>query len=66
MSQGGCSEPLLALFYHSTPSCLKVMGLWVVGMANVILVSAQVLLILTLGLWTLDFGLGLDNYEAAH
>ena len=29
--------------------------------AHVILVSAQVLLVLTLGLWTLDFGLGLDN-----
>ena len=26
-----------------------------------ILVSAQVLLVLTLGLWTSDFGLGLDN-----
>ena len=28
MSQGGHSEPLLlfALFYQSTPSCLKVMG----------------------------------------
>ena len=31
---------------------------WVV--AHVILVSAQVLLVLTLGLW--DFGLGLDNF----
>ena len=47
--------------------CLKVRG-WVragghvVGwVAHVILVSAQVLLILTLRLWTLDFGLGLDN-----
>ena len=32
MSQGGHSEPLLltALFYQSTPSCLKVMG-WVGG-----------------------------------
>ena len=30
-----------------------------VVVANVIIVSAQVLLILTLGLW--DFGLGLDN-----
>ena len=28
----------------------------------VILVSAQVLLVLTLGLWILDFGLGLDNF----
>ena len=44
MSQGGHSEQLLffALFYQSTPSCLKVMG-WVVGwvVAHVILVSAQ-------------------------
>ena len=31
--------------------------------AHVILVSAQVLLVLTLGLRTLDFGLGLDNKE---
>ena len=32
MSQGGHSEPplLLALFYQSTPSCLKVMGARVV------------------------------------
>ena len=46
MSLGGHSEPLslLALFYQST---------------DVILVSAHVLLVLTLGLW--DFGLGLDN-----
>ena len=29
--------------------------------AHMILVSAQVLLVLTLGLRTLDFGLGLDN-----
>ena len=30
MSQGGHSEPLLrlALFYQSTPSCLKVLGWW--------------------------------------
>ena len=70
MSQGGHSEQLLlfAPFYQSTPSCLKVMG-WVVWggvgwggvVAHVILVSAQVLLVLTLGLRTLDFGLGLDN-----
>ena len=42
MSQGGHSEQLslLAAFYQSTPSCLKVMGGgWVV--AHVILVSAQ-------------------------
>ena len=56
MSQGGHSEPLLllALFYQSTPSCLKVIGGWWV--AHVILVSAQVLLVLTLGLWTLGLG----------
>ena len=64
MSQGGHSEPLLlfALSDQSTPSCIKVRGGgggWVV--AHVIIVSAQVLLVLTLGLWTLDFGLGLDN-----
>ena len=29
--------------------------------SHVILVSAQVPLVLTLGLWTLDFGLGLDK-----
>ena len=54
MSQGGHSEPLLllALFYQSTPSCLKVRG-WVGWVAHVIIVSAQVLLVLTLGLWTL-------------
>ena len=46
MSQGGYSETLLQikLFYQSTPAWLKVMG-WV---AHVILV------VLTLGLWTLD------------
>ena len=53
VSQGGHSEQLLffALSYQSTPSCLKVMGGggWV---AHVILVSAQVLLVLTLGLQT--------------
>ena len=72
MGQGGHSEPflLLALFYQSTPSCLKVRGGW--GgwvVAHVILVSAQVPLVLTLGLWDLtwglwDFGLGLDNVES--
>ena len=51
MSQGGHSEPLslLALFYQSTPSCLKVMG-WgggvVVVVAHKILVSAPVPLVL--------------------
>ena len=51
MGKGDHYETLLqlALFYHSTPSCLKVMGGVV---AHVILVSAQVLLVLTLGLWT--------------
>ena len=41
ISQGGHSEQLLffALFYQSTPSCLKVMGGGVV-VAHVILVSA--------------------------
>ena len=33
-------------------------GWWV---AHLIIVSAQVLWVLTLGLWTLDFGLRLDN-----
>ena len=55
MSQGGHSEPLLllALFNLSTPSCLKVMGGGVGWVAHVIIVSAQVLLDLILGLWTL-------------
>ena len=58
---------LLALFYQSTPSCLKVRGGWVgarvygVGArvygSLVILVSAQVPLVLTLGLWTSGLGL---------
>ena len=34
--------------------------------AHVILVSAQVLLVLTLGLRTLDFGLGLDKCHLEH
>ena len=57
MNQGGHSEPLLllALFYQSTPSCLKVRG-WVV-VAHIILVSAQVLLVLTL-----DLGLTIYKY----
>ena len=65
MSQGGHSEPLLllALFYWSTPSCLKVRGRAAGGgvVAHVILVLAQVPSVLTLGLWTWDFGLGLDD-----
>jgi len=54
MSQGGHYEPLflLALFYQSTPSCLKVMGGGGGVVAHGILVSAQVPLVLTLGLWT--------------
>ena len=59
MSQGG--HLLSALFNQSTPICLKVRGgggggggRWV---AHVILVSVQVLLVLTLGLWTRDQGL---------
>ena len=41
---------------------LKSYGWWWGGWVTlVILVSAQVLLVLTLGLWTLDFGLRLDN-----
>ena len=54
MSQGGHSEQLLffALFYQSTPSCLKVIG-WGGGGGPWDLVSAQVPLVLTLGLWTL-------------
>ena len=57
MSQGGHSEPLLqlALFYQSTPSCLKVIG----GVGG-ILVSAPVPWIGDLGLG--DWGLGLDNF----
>ena len=74
MSQGGHSEPLLllALFYQSTPSCLKVMG-WVCAgghvvmcswpcggvVAHKILLSAPVPWFGDLGLG--DWGLGLDN-----
>ena len=52
MIQGGHSEPLLLLarFYQSTPSCLKVMGGWVGWVAHVIILSAY--LVLTLGLRT--------------
>ena len=48
MSQGGQSEQLLffALFYQSTPSCLKVVGGGVGGVggvvAHVIIVTASV------------------------
>ena len=43
MSQGGHPEQLLfsALFYQSTPSCLKVIGGVVVVVAHSIIVSAQ-------------------------
>ena len=43
VSQGGHSEQLLffALFYQSTPSCLKVIGGGVGWVAHVIIVSAQ-------------------------
>merc|ERR1711911_351180 len=64
MSQGGHSEPLLllALFYQSAPSCLKVMGWWWGGgvVSHKILLSAPVPWIGDLGLG--DWGLGLDNY----
>ena len=59
MSQGGHSEPLLllALFYQSTPSCLKVIGGvggWVGGVGGPWdFIVTQVPLVLTLGLWTL-------------
>ena len=62
VSQGGHSEQLLffALFSWSTPSCLKVRGGGGGVVAYVIIVSAQVPLVLTLGLWILglwDLGL---------
>ena len=55
MSQGGNSEPLLllALFYQSTHSCLKVIGGWVV--AHKILLSTQ-----SFGFWDWT---GLDNKD---
>ena len=36
---------------------------WVGWVAHGILLSAQVPSVLTLGLWTWDFGLGLDNFD---
>ena len=69
MSQGGHSEPLLllALFYQSTPSCLKVRG-WVgwggVGWWPMWLLCQPKSFCSWLwdfGLW--DFGLGLDNMQ---
>ena len=66
MSQGGHSESLLllALFYRSTPSCLKVMGWgqwWWGVVAHVILVSAQILLVLTSWLKIYDFSWSLPE-----
>ena len=59
MSQGGHSEQLLfvALFYQSTPSCLKVIG-WGGGGPCDFSVSPSPI---GLDFGTLDFGLGLDN-----
>ena len=62
MSQGGHSEPLLllALFYPSTPSCLKVrIGGGGVGGPCDFSVSPSPF---GLDFGTLDFGLGLDNF----
>ena len=64
MSQGGHSEPLLllALFYQSTPSWLKVRGWWggVGGPCDYCVSPSPFGLDFgTLGLW--DFGLGLDK-----
>ena len=68
MSQGGHSEPLLllALFYQSTPSCLKVRGGWVGwggggggGPCDSSVSPSP--FGLDFGLW--DFGLGLDNID---
>ena len=58
VSQGGHSEPLLllALFYQSTPSCLKVMGGWGGWVAHKTLLSSPVPI--GIGIWA---GLGLDN-----
>ena len=66
MSQRGHSELLLllALFYQRTPSCLKDMGGWEWWVAHVILVSAQVLLVLTLGLGTWDLGLTMSALDS--
>ena len=56
----GHSEPLLilALFYQSTPSCLKAMG-WVggVGVGPCDFSVSPSPFVLTLELWTLDLGL---------
>ena len=54
MSQGGHSEPLLlfALFYQSTPSCLKVRGGWGGGPCDYSVSPSP----FALDFWTLDFG----------
>ena len=61
MIQGGHSELLLllALFYQSTPSCLKVMGGWVGGPCDFSVSPSP--FGLDFGTLDLDFGLGLDN-----
>ena len=52
-----------ALFYQSTPSLFMLKSYrWGGVVAHVILVSAQVSLVLTFGLW--DFRLGLDNMNS--
>ena len=62
MSQEVHSEPLLllALFYQSTPSCLKVRGGWVGGGPCDFSVSPSPFG-LDFGTLDSDFGLGLDN-----
>ena len=59
MSQGDHSETLLLLapFYQSTPSCLKVMGGVVAGPCDFSVSPSP----FGLDFGTLDFGLGLDN-----
>ena len=63
MSQGGHSEPLLllALFYQSTPSCLKVRGGWWWPMW--LLCQPKSFWSWLWDFWLWDFGLGLDNMK---
>ena len=63
MSQGGHSEPilLLALFYQSIPSWLKVIGGGVGGPCDFSVSPSP----FGLDFGTLDFGLGLDNINLA-